>query len=230
MAVVSLSTPVRALRRPRRADPRALLGIFLTLVALGGSVAYWTASSDTRGVIVAARDLPIGSILRAADLSVSYAKLDDGVYRAAVPAEALDSLVGRELAEPVHAQQVLARAQVADRIGLAPEQVAMTIPARPDTAASGRIRPGDEVQVMVTVGEKNRPDVRSRLVLDRARVFDVGREQVAGGASSSSSDPERQVRSPITSLTLAVTSEQARQLAEARRQGELDILLLPPLR
>ena len=32
----------------------------------------------------------------------------------------------------------------------------------------------------------------------------------------------------IASLTLIVTADQARQLAEARRTGDLDVLLLPP--
>jgi hypothetical protein len=36
------------------------------------------------------------------------------------------------------------------------------------------------------------------------------------------------VRGAITSVTLAVTADQARQLAEARRTGEMDIVLLPP--
>jgi Flp pilus assembly protein CpaB len=204
------------------------VGVFVTLVALGGSVAYWTSSSETRAVLVASRDLPAGATLRASDLSVSYVRVDDGLYRAAVPGEALESLVGRELAEPVHAQQVLARAQVAERTGLAPDQVAITIPARSDTAVSGRIRPGDTVQVLVTVGERNRTDVRTRLVLDRARVFDVGREQSSGAVSTGSSESDRSMRGSITNLTLAVTAEQARQLAEARRLGELDVLLLPP--
>src|SRR5919199_6001773 len=106
MAVMTLSPP-RALRRPRRTDPRAIVGVFLTLAALGGSVAYWAGTSDTRGVVVAARDLPAGASLRASDLSVSYMRLDEAVYRAAVPADALDSLVGRELAEPMHAQQLI---------------------------------------------------------------------------------------------------------------------------
>ena len=34
-------------------------------------------------------------------------------------------------------------------------------------------------------------------------------------------------RGAIASVTLAVTPDEARQLAEARRTGELDILLLP---
>jgi Flp pilus assembly protein CpaB len=229
MAVISL-TPVRALRRPRRADPRALVGVCITLAALAGSVAYWTSTSDSRGVLVAAHDLPAGATLRAADLSVSYMRIDDGVFKAAVPAEALDSLVGRELAEPIHAQQVIARAQLADGGGLAPDQVAITVPAHSDSAAGGRIHTGDLVQVLVTVGDKGRGDVHTRLVVDRTRVFDVGRESAPGGGSSSSSgsDAERQARAAISSVTLAATPEQARQLAEARRMGELDVVLLPP--
>jgi Flp pilus assembly protein CpaB len=225
MAVTTLS-PARALRRPRRADPRAIVGVFITLAALGGSVAYWTTTSDTRGVVIAAHDLPAGATVRAADLSVSYVRLDDSVYRAALPADSLDSLVGRELAEPIHAQQVIARAQVADRSGLAPDQVAITIPAHPDSAANGRVRPGDIVQVLVTVGDKTRGDVHTRVVMDRARVFDVGREAPVGG--SSASEAERAARAPIASVTLVASAEQARQLAEARRLGELDVVLLPP--
>jgi Flp pilus assembly protein CpaB len=226
MAVMTLS-PVRALRRPRRADPRAIVGVFITLAALGGSVAYWTTTTDTRGVVIAARDLPAGATLRSADLSVSYARLDDSVYRAAVPSDSLDSLVGRELAEPIHTEQVIARAQVADRSGLMPDQVAITIPAHPDSAANGHVRPGDVVQVLVTVGDKTRGDVHTRVAMDRARVFDVGREAPVGG-SGGASEAERAARAPIASVTLVATAEQARQLAEARRSGELDVVLLPP--
>src|ERR687885_2971521 len=86
MAVATL-TPARALRRPRRADPRALVGVVLTLTALAGSVAFWVSASDARPVIIATRDLPAGATLRSSDLSVAYVRMDEGLYRAAVPAE-----------------------------------------------------------------------------------------------------------------------------------------------
>jgi Flp pilus assembly protein CpaB len=226
MAVATL-TPAQALRRPRRADPRALVGIFLTLAALAGSVAFWVGASDARPVLVATRDLPAGTTLRSTDLSVAYVRMDEPLYRAALPADVLDSLVGRQIGEPIHAHQVLASAQVADRTGLAPDQVAITIPARPDSAVGGRLRPGDTVQVLVTVTDKSRNEARTRLVLDRARIFEVGREQ-AFGSSSLSAEADTRGRGSIASVTLAVTADQARQLAEARRTGELDVLLLPP--
>src|ERR1700704_2058944 len=111
MAVATL-TPARALRRPRRADPRALIGIFLTVTALAASVAFWVGASDARPVVVATRDLPAGSMLRASDLTVAYVRMDDALYAAALPSDALGTLVGHQLGEPIHAQQVLARAQV----------------------------------------------------------------------------------------------------------------------
>jgi Flp pilus assembly protein CpaB len=225
MAVATL-TSARAVRRPRRADPRALVGVFLTLAALAGSVAFWVGASDTRPVLVATRDLPAGATLHSSDLSVAYVHMDDSLYRAAVPGDALGSLVGRQLGEPVHAQQLLARAQVADLLGLAPDQVAMTIPAKPDSAVGGRLRPGDSVQVLLTVVDKGKGEARARLVLDRARVFEVGREQSFG--SSSVVDNDGAPRGAIATVTLAVSADQARQLAEARRTGDLDVILLPP--
>jgi Flp pilus assembly protein CpaB len=233
MAVATL-TPARALRRPRRADPRALVGLVLTLTALAGSVAFWVSASNARPVLVATRDLPAGSTLRSADLTTAYIRMEDALYSAAVPAEKLDSLVGQQLGEPVHAQQVLARAQVASRVNLSADQVAITIPAHPDSAVAGRLRPGDAVQVLVTVADKARNEAHARAVLDRAQVFDVGREQAFGstgspsGASFGGDAADTSARGAIATVTLAVTADQARQLAEARRMGELDLVLLPP--
>ncbi|MBV9577338.1 MAG: hypothetical protein JO057_01975, partial [Chloroflexi bacterium] len=155
MAVATLS-PARALRRPRRADPRAIVGVFLTLAALAGSVAFWVSTTDTRPVVIAAHDLPAGATLAAADLGIAYIRADDAIYQAALPGDMLDSLIGRQLDEPIHTDQVLARAQLATAFGLAPDQVAITIPAHPDTAVDGRLRPGDSVQILVTVTDKSR--------------------------------------------------------------------------
>jgi Flp pilus assembly protein CpaB len=226
MAVATLNS-ARALRRPKRADPRALIGVFLTVAALAALVAFWVGASDARPVVVATRDLPAGSTLRHSDLTLAYVRMDDALYAAALSSDMLSSLVGRQLGEPVHAQQVLARAQVADRVGLSPNQVAITIPARPDNAVDGRLRPGDTVQVFVTVVDKARNEAHTRVVLDKAQIYQVGREQSIG-SSSVTSDSEAAPRGAIASLTLVVSADQARQLAEARRTGELDVLLLPP--
>jgi Flp pilus assembly protein CpaB len=227
MAVATLSS-TRALRRPRRADPRAVVGIVLTLAALAGSVAFWVSATDARPVLIAVHDLPAGARLSSADLGIAYVRVDDAVYRAALPADSLQTLVGRQLGEPMHAQQVLARAQVADQLGLAPDQVAITIPAKPDSAVDGRLRPGDAVQILVTTADKSRNAAHTSEVLERALVYEVGRETSLSTSSASSGDSSQTPRGAISSVTLSVTADEARQLAEARRTGELDIVLLPP--
>jgi Flp pilus assembly protein CpaB len=225
LMVAATLTPAGALRRPRRTDPRALIGVVLTLCALAGSISFWVSSSEARPVVVATRDLPVGATLRSGDLAVAYIRMDEHLLQAALPSDSLDSLVGRQISEPIHAQQVLVRAQVAERIGLAPDQVAITIPARPDSAVDGRLHPGDGVQVLVTVADKARGEARTRQVLERAQVFGVGREQSLSGTSEMDADGFE--RGAIASVTLAVTPDEARQLAEARRTGDLDILLMP---
>jgi Flp pilus assembly protein CpaB len=204
------------------------VGVFLTLAALAGSVAFWVSATDARPVLIAIHDLPAGAKLSAADLGIAYIRADDAVYHAALPGDMLDSLVGRELGEPVHAQQVLARAQLADQSGLAPDQVAITIPAKPDSAVDGRLRPGDTVKVLVTVSYKSRNEAHTREVLEGAQVFEVGRDVSLTSSTAGGSSGADDGRGTIASVTLAVSIDQARQLAEARRTGDLDILLLPP--
>lgn len=227
MTTAALS-PTRALRRPRRLDLRAVFGLFLMLLAIGGSVAVWSGSTETRAVLVATRDLPAGATLAAGDLAVAHVQVDDRIYHAAVPAEELTALVGRQVAGPVHAQQLLVRAQVADRAPLAPNELLLTIPASAQTAAGGRVRPGDAVRVLLTTN-KDRPEARTTVVLPRVTVHDAGYDErgavinTGGADSAGRSRPQR----PLNWLTLIVTEEQALQLAQAKWAGELDVALLP---
>jgi Flp pilus assembly protein CpaB len=222
MAVISAS-PTRALRRPLRLDVRALVGILLMLVATAGSIAVWSAEQDTRSVLVLARELPVGATLAQGDLNVSRARLDDAVYEAAVPANQLSSMVGRQLSEPAHANQLLARAQISTQPRLAPGQMVMAIPIRTDAAAGGRIRAGDSVQVLGTTKQEG----STRVVLDRATVYDIGREQ-STGLGNAASTPSLTSSGTATWMTLIVTSEQAQRLAQARWSSDLDVALLPP--
>lgn len=230
MASTTILSPTRALRQPRRLDLRAVFGILLLLVATGGSIAFWTAASDTRAVLVATRGLPAGATLGAGDLAVARVRVDDAIYQAAVPAEELSQLVGRQLAEPVHAQQLLVRAEVSSRPTLGPNQLALTIPVSAQSAVGGRLRPGDAVQVLVTI-DKGKPEARTTVVLPRVTVYDVGHEERLGAINTSTSAdaagrPAGQ--GPISWATVVVTPEQAVELARARWAGELDVALLPP--
>jgi pilus assembly protein CpaB len=226
MAVSSL-TPARALRQPRRLDARAVVGLFLLLLAVAGSLAFWRSANDTQAVLVATRDRPAGATLAPGDLAVAHLRLDDAVYAAAVPAEQLASLVGRQLAEPVHARQLLVPAQVSTRPRLGPDQVALTIPVAPQTAVGGQLRPGDHVRVIAT-RDRGRPESRTEVVLGRALVYDVGRDDRGAVLGGVGDEGERARSGPLSSATLVVSQEEAVRLAHARWNGDLDVALLPP--
>jgi Flp pilus assembly protein CpaB len=220
------TSPSIVLRRPRRADWRALFGVFLTLVAVGGSIVFWTDSSDTRSVVIATRDVPSDATLSLADLAVARVRVDDALYQAAVPAPDLTTLAGRQLAEPIHAHQVLVRAQVSPRPPLGPNQLALTISISPETAVGGLLRPGDVVEVLGTIN-KGKPEAQTTVVLPRTIVYDVGYTQPLSAVNTSGT--ERSVaQGPARWLTLVVSPDQAVQLAQAKGAGDLDIALLPP--
>lgn len=225
MATTPLS-PTRALRRPRRLDWRAIFGIFLLLVATGGSITFWSASSDTRAVLVATRDLPAGAELGASDLAIARVRVDDAIYRAAIPASELATLAGTQLAEPVHAEQLLVRAQLSSRPLLGPNQLALTIAISPETAVGGRVQAGDSVQVLLTTN-KGKPEARTTVVLPRVTVYDVGHDQRTTVVNTDLAD-RAAPHGAVKWLTLIMTQEQTVELAQAKGQGDLDVALLPP--
>lgn len=224
----TLLSPTRTLRRPRHLDLRAVFGLFLMLLAIAGSLALWRGATETRAVLVGTRDLSAGATLTASDLTVAHVQVDDRIYDTAVPADELTALVGRQLAEPVHAGQLIARPQVSERSPLAPNELLLTVPATLQTAAGGRMRPGDAARVLVTTN-KGKPEARTTVVLPRVRVHDVGYDERGAVINTSGADAADGSRSqrPISWLTLVVTEEQALQLAQAKWAGELDVALLP---
>ena len=218
-------TPERAIRRPWRVDLRAVLSILVTLASVGGMLLYAGSLSATRALLVATRELPAGTILQPGDLAIAQIRADDRIYAAAIPADALGTIVGRPLAEPLHAQQLLIRAQISDRPRLAPDQLALTIAITPENAAGGRLHTGDQVQVLLTRG-KGTPDVTAVVILERATIYDVGLDERAIPLATSGGRAAGE--GPLASLTLIVTAEQARTVAAAKHSGDLDVALLPP--
>lgn len=225
--VSAVLTPTRALQAPRRIDWRAVIGVLLTLFTVAGAMVFWTASSDTRGVVIAMRDLPAGAILHPGDLSVARVRVDDAIYQSAVPASDLNTLLGTQLGEPIHVNQILARAQISAHPRLGPGQVAIAVAVSPDTAVGGALRPGDQVEVLATT-DKGKPSARTTVVLPRATVYDVGHAETVGAVNVNlTSTPV----SPASTrwLTLVVSQDQAIALAQAKAAGDIDVALLPPV-
>src|SRR5581483_10133931 len=120
---------------------------------------------------------------------------------AAIPADGLSSTVGKQLAAPVYAHQVLARAQLSQQPPIAAGQVAFTIPVSATTADATRIRPGSWVAVYATTN-KGQPNAKTTLVVARALVYDVGYDQRVTFVGNA--DPSRAAGGPISSVTLVV--------------------------
>lgn len=217
-------TPERAIRRPRQIDLRAVLSLLVTVAAIGGMLLYANSFAATRPLLIVTRDLPAGALLTAADLEVAQVRVDDGIFAAAVPGDALGDILGLPLAEPAHAQQILVRAQVGGRPRLAPDQLALTIPVSAASAAGGQLREGDEVRVLLT-RNTGKFDAETVVVLERVRVYAIGHDERAAIGPA----VEQVTPGTLAWLTLVVTTEQARMLANARHSGELDVALLPPV-
>lgn len=221
--------------RARRLNSRLVAGLLLTLLAFSGFVMFASRLiPESRTLLVAAHDVPAGTPLTTQDVVVSRMGVDDTVYGAALSGDALDTVEGRVLATPAYAGQVLARGQLqpVDRPVLGPDQVGVTIPARPDNVV-GSLAPGDHVQVLAAF-DKGKPSAHTELVLADAAVFRVGRGEgtarptVAGGSTalSSSTSPDTQ-GGPVSSVTLIVLAgEPARALTNAVSNAELQIGLL----
>jgi len=214
------------LRQPRHVDWRAVLGILLMLVATGASMLFWMATSDTRSVVVATRDLPAGSTLGPADLAITRVRVDDSIYAAAIPGSAIVGLSGQSLGEPIHANQILARAQVSSHPRLGPDQLALTIPISPDSAVGGALQPGDDVEVLLTI-DKGKPEAKTAVVLPRVTVYDVGHASAVGGVNVDLTH-DAVSASTVRWLTLIVSQDQAVSLVRAKWAGEVDVALLPP--
>ena len=93
-------TPRRALRQPWRLDPRAVFGLFLMLVSVGGSIAFWI-DVDRHPSRARRHARPAtGATLGAGGLGVANVRVDDAIFAAAVPGRGAGHDLGRQLAEP----------------------------------------------------------------------------------------------------------------------------------
>lgn len=126
-----------------------MVGAFLVTVAAVGIFAAYldaTAGPSTR-YVVAARDVPIGSRLTAADLTLVALDLPAQQRRRAFDAPAV--LEGATLIGPLTRGDLVQSSAV---VAIDPdvEQVSFAIDA--DRAVGGRLNPGERVDVLVTYG------------------------------------------------------------------------------
>lgn len=175
-------------------------------------------------VLVAAEDLPLGTVLTdemlaVRDLPESY------VEPRHIPAAEANRVIGLRISSAVRANESLLWTDLAnseqrrDLSALVQDGMrAFTIRADPTASFGGLLRPGDRVDVLLTVeqggGHETAPIAQNLLVLAAGRDL--------GGRSSSATPGE------VNQITLSVTLEQSQILALAQERGEIHLVLRNP--
>jgi Flp pilus assembly protein CpaB len=224
-----------AARRSRRRWLRRLLtlrllgGLLVMLLAFAGYLGLVLVSTPhADSVIVLTRELEAGARLSQADLAGAAVQLPDAQAQLAIPSAEADQLVGRRLLHAVVRDEVLIRPALAaaDEPELEPGYQAVTLPVRPDTAASGALRRDDLVRVVLTTNKG--PAAQSRTILPSARVLVIGRGDRASSsgslASPGSQPPTGRVAQPITTVTLGVPAAVVETITAAKYAGEVDLV------
>lgn len=215
----------------RQVNTRSLIGLALALA--GAALVLWLyrgQQPQTFEVLWAARDVPAGTVLRADDLVPTSEALPEHLATTLAPASERQALVGRTLAQPLNAGELVTRRQAVPALLRIPEgQRVYTIPVNPETAAGGQLEAGDEVQVVVTLNKARPDEAQTRTVIERAAVYAVGRQDasstVFAAEDTSDAGPGR-----LAWLALLLDDAQFQALAKARWTGDIDVALLPPAR
>jgi len=211
----------------RRILKLILVPVLVGLVAVSATYAYLQRlappPAEEVRVVAAARAMPAGTVLTAADLVLT------GVPPSLAGPETLTDLAeaeGKVTAVPLVPGELVLRSKLvhpgtSPGLGshLPPGYRAVTVAADEVRAVAWLLRPGDRVDVIATFPREVAGADKSRLLLEDVQVVAVGRStEVAGGKGTSGE---------VRSVTLAVTPEQAIALALAEETGRIRLALRP---
>jgi len=215
-------------------------GLFIFFYVYTSAFVETETGGTPMQVLYAVEEIPLGEPVHAEwvaarDLPSTY------VEDRHLPASALRELIGLPLAQTVHAGECIlstdlsplsdARRTLSGNIpsGLR----GMTIQAFSTALFGGLLRPGDRVDVIVTIGD---PQIlsqgRTAIVLENITVLAVGQEVHSDGPAQPRTVAEAQDRSvrlgQASNVTLQVTMEQSALLAQSRNQGTIFLALRSP--
>jgi Flp pilus assembly protein CpaB len=202
-----VAAPLRA-PRPRRRP--GLLALGVALVAVGALAAAWLVSTSSAhiAVLVAARDVPYGTVLTDADLSSVEVAGTGGV--AVIPAGERDQVVGRVAATTIVTGSLLAPAQLTAAAPPAPGEVLVGVPLKADRLPAGGLTPGDRILIVETPGADGDPPTGPPATL-AATVVRVGPADLDG----------------VSVLDVTVAAGDGPALAARAATGRIALVLLP---
>lgn len=216
---------------------RTLLILSGALVLAGIAMFYIYAETfireETGGprvlVLAAAADIPFGTPIRPEWLTVTelpQSYVEDRHLRASEQRR----LIGVPLAQSVRAGEAILRTDLsslsARQRTLSAEvpqgKRAVSIHARPESSFAGLLRPGDRVDVVLTVSNPREPGSGRTIVLaQNLLVLSVGR----GVVRTWDDDRHRPRQDPSMQVSLEVGLEEAQRLTHARGRGSLRLLM-----
>jgi len=199
----------RTAARMRRLDLRVAIGILLMVLAIVGAMALIRKAQARVPVLVAARSVEQGSVIRPSDLKVEDISISGNLTY--LPEDRRNAVVGKVAAERLWPGKLLGPASVADSADLPAGSVAMSLALKTDRAAGGELRSGDHVAV-ISSGAPDRPEATSTILFTNVAVLAVRKAETAEGGG--------------VIVTLRMRLEEARSLAQARSQGSVDLVLL----
>jgi pilus assembly protein CpaB len=212
-----------------------LVGALVLALATGVLVFQWMAvprnaptaavrADNATAVVVAAKDLDRGAAIDAAMLRTVR-----------LPAESLPqnafsdpaTLVGRTLRERIYQNEPLTEARLVPKDGgagisamIAPGKRAIAVKGNKVLGLAGFIRPGNRVDVLVTIDNKQVPGrIRTKTVLENIPVLATGTELEDNGKGEPS---------PVDTYTLELTPAEGERLSLAATKGTLHFALRNP--
>jgi pilus assembly protein CpaB len=217
-----------------------VIGVGLGLVSLRGGATSGAkpASEATVSVLVAARSIPSGSLLRADSMvwrPIRGSKAPAGsiVRGSTSEAELVGSVTRRAIDEgALLTPAALVRPNERDFLAavLSPGFRAVTIATDPQQSASGLMLPGDRVDVILVRQIANGSasgTATGDILLRGVRIIAVGRDLTAKGSGLEAATNVAAADSAPKTLTLEVTSADAERLFVGAELGRLNIALRP---
>lgn len=214
-----MAVAARREARPARLDLRLVFGLVIALLAfLAGIMVYSSGRPETGAVLVAARNLPAGTVIGEGDLRVEQSPVSRTLQAALVSDRA--QVVGKVAARPIAAGEPILTSSLAQGLPLEEGEMAVALPVLDRVYVPYQVRAGDR-GFLYAIAAGPGAVQQSVLVSEKARVLAVVRAPQQAGAGP-------QVEGPPTNVTIAVPREEADLVARAIAQNIVALVLLPP--
>lgn len=217
----------------------------LSVALLSGGLAWWLMSGSkappptvtqvvaaapsvkTVGVLVAQRDMPMGTLTAAADFRWQEWPAEtvpaSAIRRDAGATNVPDEVIGAITRAPIVANELISKEKILKMQGsgfmsaLLPQgyrAVAITIDASGSSTAGGFILPNDRVDVVRVMRDengRNNNEYVSETILENVRVLAIGKDLTDKSASGNAAG--------ATTATLELSPRQVEQVVSAQRMG-----------